>query len=121
MTNEGAKGSDIGPYLKRPQGPRDWQGTFPYAVRGKNRGVEKDWDALCATSANNARRCFDFLATTPASRPIDTGRGNSLKGRLAGLQQYEVTGASRVWYRIHQEDAAVEVIRVSIGHPRETE
>jgi len=121
MTSSGSKGAEAGPYLKRPEGPRDSPERFPFAVRGKNRSVERAWDALCAVSHNNARRCFDHLARTPRAHPIDAGRVGELQGPLAGVLQYEVTGAARVWYRVIDEDHVVVVQSVSIGHPKATE
>jgi len=109
------------PYLIRPAGERATDDPFPYQVRCTNQSVEADWDALCATLANNARRCFDHLATTPHARPTDTGRVTPLKGRYTGSYQYEVGAAARVWYRVDQEHMVVVVHRVSIGHPKETE
>lgn len=109
------------PYLRRPSGPRDTTSKFAFDVRSKNRSTEKDWDALCAAYRNNARRCFDHLAMTPRDRPIDEGRVTELKGRLAGVLQYEVGGAARVWYRVYDESRVVVVESVGIGHPKETE
>lgn len=109
------------PYLERPPGPRGTADPFPYDVRCKNRSAERDWDALCTGYRNNARRCFDHLATAPRDRPIDGSRLTELRGRLAGILQYEVGGAARVWYRVYDEQHIVVVEAVSIGHPKETE
>src|SRR5947209_1835551 len=57
--------SRVGPYLERPEGPRDSMEKFPYQVRGKNRTIESNWDKLCASAPGNARNCFDHLARTP--------------------------------------------------------
>src|SRR6266852_538191 len=102
------------PYLIRPAGERSTDASFPYQVRCTNQSVEAAWDALCATHANNARRCFDHLATDPYSRPTDTGRVTPLSGRYEGSYQYEVGGAARVWYRVDDSQHVVVVHRVSI-------
>ncbi len=124
MPNEDVEEARIGPYLKRPPGPRDSEETFPYMVRGRNRTIETNWDRLCASYAGPARRCFDHMARMPKDSPIDVGRVTPLdRGRYANsrLFQYEVTGAGRVWYKIDEERRIVTVHRVDIGHPKETE
>jgi hypothetical protein len=110
---------DLGPYLKRPEGPRDPPGVFAYKVRGKNRSIEERWDKLCAMTPNNARRCFDHLARNPKGRPIDTDRVVALRGRLAGILQYEVASGTRVWYVV--DDSRMAVLEVHTGHPKQTE
>ncbi len=109
------------PYLRRPEGPRDTPEKFVFDVRGKNRSVEKSWDALCGAYRNNARRCFDHLAMTPRNRPTDESRVTELQGRLTGILQYEVGSAARVWYQVYNKERVVVVERVSISHPKETE
>lgn len=81
----------------------------------------RQWDALCATHANNARRCFDHLATDPRGRPTDTDRVTALQGRYEGLYQYEVGGAARIWYSVDDAAMVVKIHLVSSGHPKETE
>jgi mRNA-degrading endonuclease RelE of RelBE toxin-antitoxin system len=112
---------DLGPYLKRSEGPRHPPGAFAYKVRGKNRRIEERWDKLCAMAPNNARRCFDHLARNPNGRPIDTDRVVALKGRLVGILQYEVASGARVWYVIDDSRMVVTVLDVHTGHPKQTE
>lgn len=58
---------------------------------------------------------------TPRDRPTDESRVTELQGRLAGIMQYEVGNAARVWYQVYDEERVVVVARVSISHPKETE
>lgn len=108
------------PYIRRPKGPREPPGiTFTHEVRVRNRSVETQWEQLVATYANEARRCFDWLATTGGA-PIP-GRCGALKGPLSGLWQYEVGGGARVWFRRFPGAGRVVVVEVSVGHPKRTE
>ena len=91
MDVEGSPGAVHGPYLKRPAGERSVE-RFAYEVQGKDRSVEKAWDALCVSPQGSMRRCFDHLATTPCAYPLDPGRGGQLHGRLSRFFQY---GAKR--------------------------
>lgn len=113
--------SEVGPYLKRPHGTHKRTETFTYAVRGKSNRVESDWDKLCLTHHNNMRRCFDFLATTPLSRPIDSGRSGTLRANLVHFRQYEVGDGQRVWYTVDEVNKIVTVHRVFLHHPKDTE
>jgi hypothetical protein len=110
------------PWLRRPTGPRNPPSTtFPYRVRGKNRSIETEWERLIVQYRNEVRACFDWLASHPTHRL--PGRCEPLKGKYArlGLWQYEVGGGCRVWYRVREEDRAVVVTNVWIGHPKLTE
>lgn len=125
----GMQGSDvtpprIGPYLKRPRGARNPPGKFVYKVHAQNRSVEAQWEALCSSHKNNARRCYDHMARRPTERPIDAGRSGLLRGEhfeKRGLWQYEVGAGARVWYSVDEVRHVVTVHAVHISHPKETE
>jgi len=119
-----ANAGRLPPYIKRPPGPRP-PGKFSYPVHAKNRSVETQWQALCSSYAQNARRCYDHMARTPSDRPRNLDRGMMLRGsrRLGGrrLFQYEVGGGARVWYTVDEERHIIIVQEVHIGHPKATE
>lgn len=112
------------PYVRRPQGPRQPPGAFPYQVRASNRSVAERWERLVTRFQGNARRCFDHLARTPHRPTLDLGRCGPLLARAfreRGIWQYEVGGAARVWYRVDEEQMIVEIVEVHLGHPSATE
>ncbi len=81
--------------------------------------METQWEQLVSHYKNDARACFDWLATTGGA-PIP-GRCGSLRGPLSHQCQYEIGGGARVWFRQFPEAKRVVLTEVSVGHPKQTE
>ncbi len=106
--------------VPRPAVAEEWD------LRFKDKRAADDWDKLCATHAEAAARCHDFLRADPRKR---TDRNHPLKGSLAlaamggkDLEQWqhEVTGAGRVWFLIDDDTRTLWFAEVSLGHPKRT-
>ena len=104
-----------------PPKPGAWD--FRFATNDAAKG----WEALCATSASNARLAWDRITSDPRQRDQ---RQHPLRGSLARRTvgpkeleqwQFEVTGAGRIWYCIDDERKTVWMTDASPGHPKATE
>ncbi len=126
--------SKRGARLTRPVPANEWElvAITTEAARG--------WAQLEATEPAALARAYDQLTHDPAHY---SGRQHRMKGQYATgtyegrtfeRWQYEVSGASRIWYFVDMPDPAaarrgkgprlrkrVLVEMVSIGHPKGTE
>ncbi len=121
MPDEKASPKRRYPYAVRPAGERLFPGPFPYEVRCKNTSVNSDWEVMCSQIPNNARRCFDHMATDPQSKPTNANRVTALAGAYEGLYEYEVSGGGRVFYQVNVVEHQVIIVLASMGHPKGTE
>lgn len=127
MTKRGAR-------LTRPVPADEWElvAITTEAARG--------WAQLEATEPNALARAYDHLTNDPTQH---SSRQHRMKGHYATgtyegktfeRWQYEVSGASRIWYFVDAPDPAVHrhkkgpqlqkrvlVEMVSVGHPKGTE
>ena len=64
---------------------------------------------------NAARECIEqILPNSPLTRI--PGKTKQLKGRLAGIMQYDLPSGYRLWYRVDQEAQTVYIIYIG-QHP----
>lgn len=66
-------------------------------VVARTRRVNKRWEKIIATSADNAVRCYEWLCEKPMQRW--PGRVFPLRGKkYKGAWEFEVTGGDRLYY-----------------------
>ncbi len=59
-------------------------------------------------------RCRQFLLNNPEDRLKSGGKLKKLKGKLAGILQYDITDEARVWYVV---DKTSRIVRIRyLGH-----
>ncbi len=75
------------------------------------------------------RTVYDYLSTR-LLRPLNPGRQHPLKHDLATVTvngttmpqwQYEVTGASRIWYAVNEPKRTTWITHAATGHPSKTD
>ncbi|HUE57965.1 MAG TPA: hypothetical protein VMO88_00140 [Acidimicrobiales bacterium] len=113
--------SGRGERVPRPPSAGQW------TLRFTARDVAVDWEKLCSTQPEAARRAYDHLCNDPRSV---SERNHRLKGSYASMSykgrdlerwQHEVTGSGRIWFLIDDEKRTVWLQEVHIGHPKQTE
>ena len=77
-----------------------------YQVRLRKQ-CQKGWQDICARDPQGAAAVLEFLRTTPERRA--PGKVKKLKGKLAGLLQYDVNYSDRVQYWVDKENNIVWV------------
>ncbi len=77
-----------------------------YEVRLR-RSAEKGWREVCARDPQGAAETLRFLQETPEQRV--PGKVKKLKGKLAGLLQYDVNYSDRVQYWVDRQTGIVWV------------
>lgn len=127
MTKRGAR-------LTRPVPSDEWE------LVAITTEAAKGWAQLEATEPNALARAYDQLTHDPTQHSSRQHRmkghyaTGTYEGRTIERWQYEVSGASRIWYFVDALDAAtphrkkgprqrkrVLVEMVSVGHPKGTE
>ena len=107
--------------VPRPVAPSGW--TFKFASRDAAEGYEQVITAFPGPTCT----AWDAIVSQP--RAV-SDRQHRLRGSLGsrqirGLQleqwQYEVSGASRLWYAIDDELKTIWLVMASVGHPKATE
>lgn len=95
--------------------PSTWR-TGEHKVYVLSKTVLKEWQELAQRRPDDARRCYERLASLPL-QPFG-GRQVPLKGKNnRGFWQYEVSSGDRVHYCVLPD--ATDVMIVSAGkHPR---
>lgn len=80
-----------------------------------HRDAEKALPTLPEHIRTAARECIEQVLP---SRPLARipGKTKQLKGRLAGILQYDLPSGYRLWYRVDQATRTVDVIYIG-PHP----
>jgi mRNA-degrading endonuclease RelE of RelBE toxin-antitoxin system len=87
------------------------QSSYRLEIPGK---YLKIWHAFESEMPEAIGRCRQFLINSPEDRLKSGGRLKKLKGELAGILQYDLTGEARVWYTV---DKKTRTVRIKyIGH-----
>jgi len=71
------------------------------------RGTRKGWQAICERDPQGAAEVWQFLTAHPQQRV--PGKVKKLRGKLAGLLQYDVNYRDRVQYWVDDETRTVHV------------
>ena len=72
------------------------------------------WRAFEAEIPESMGRCRRFLINSPEDRLRSGAKLKKLKGELAGILQYDITGEARVWYIVDKRSRTVRIRY--IGH-----
>ena len=95
--------------------------------RFASNAVANSWEQFSASVPNSVRAAWELITADPRHR---SKRQHPLRGRFAtatanGVElpqwQYEVTGGGRIWYCIDDDEKAIWLTAVHIGHPKATE
>ncbi len=78
-----------------------------YKVLLRNKTAQKGWQEICQRDAQGAAQAWQFLTATPETRL--PGKVKRLKGKWAGLLQYDVNYSDRLQYWVDQETHTVWV------------
>ena len=87
----------------------------------------KGWEQICAAAPANARTAWERITDDPRQRdqrqhPLKGSLGHrSVNGEELEQWQFEVTGASRIWYCIDDATRTVWITDASPGHPKATD
>jgi hypothetical protein len=105
-----------------PPRPGEW------TIRHGDQACYDGWETFCNQAPGRIREAFEALTTDPRRRTIrlEQLRGKELSTRIVrGVEmqqwQYEVTGGGRIWYCVDDANKTVILMRVSPGHPKETD
>lgn len=96
-------------------------------MRFADNASAKGWEQLCRDAPSSTRGAWESLSIEPRqrSRRQHPLRGSRSTYRVNGVEmeqwQYEVTGASRIWYCIDDEKMTLWLTWASPGHPKATE
>ena len=90
--------------------------TDRYTLR-RRKQVAAGWARLLDRHPQGMLHCIAYLESTPLMRK---GRTKKLRGRFAGLLQYDVDEGDRIWYWVDTQ-AKVVTIEYAGKHPKSTE
>jgi Txe/YoeB family toxin of Txe-Axe toxin-antitoxin module len=110
--------SNLEPPEKELTVPCSFDKDFSWLVVSTNSKVNREWQALIRKCPENAKRCYEHMATKPTTRV--QGRIFPLKGKhFQGAWEYEITKGDRVFYILDEQQKKV-IVYYAGEHPKGT-